>query len=493
MASLLLKQIWFIFLLPVFFVFNGFRENYPLVPLADSLKLIGVYILFAFVFYSIFLWIYKNKNKAALASFAVLFVHFFFGSLHDFLKNIFGGSFLARYSVLIPVIAGLLLLLFIGLKKKNWRLRRPVYFLNLLFLLLLLSEVIYLVIAVRNKPRPLLAGGFTYTTCPGCPKPDIYLLVADEYAGNETLDTVFNFDNSAFTNELRERNFHILKNSFSNYNSTPFSVASILNMDYLVGISGSHKHRKDVNRCYEAIRNSRVLEFFTASGYQFYNYSIFDSKKSKSPVRETFIPQSTGLFTSQTFLSRVENDLGHHLVTSLGLSSFHKKINLKDQQNNNKLFGLLHKVIKDKKPSPKFVYGHLMMPHYPYYFNSNGQPYDWESLHHFNSDTSRYIQYLQYSNSKFLGIIDSILHYSASPPIIILTGDHGFRQFPKSPSAYSLYNNFSAVLLPQKNYAGFYDSMSMVNHFRVILNAAFSQNFPMLADSTIFIHNKSNH
>jgi hypothetical protein len=50
--------------------------------------------------------------------------------------------------------------------------------------------------------------------------------------------------------------------------------------------------------------------------------------------------------------------------------------------------------------------------------------------------------------------------------------------------------NLCAVFLPGCNYSGFYDGLSPVNTFRVILNSQFGQQFSLLKDSSIFLYEK---
>jgi hypothetical protein len=64
--------------------------------------------------------------------------------------------------------------------------------------------------------------------CRSCNRPDIFFYILDEYSGNTALKQLFHFDNSAFERQLEQRGFYVVKQSRSNYNYTPFSVASIL-------------------------------------------------------------------------------------------------------------------------------------------------------------------------------------------------------------------------------------------------------------------------
>lgn len=129
-----------------------------------------------------------------------------------------------------------------------------------------------------------------------------------------------------------------------------------------------------------------------------------------------------------------------------------------------------------------------MMPHYPYYFDKKGKEQPFESLQEGNQgNKAAYIEYLQYANKKILALVEHIQKSSASPPIIILMGDHGFRHFNKPVDTKYYFLNLASVYLPSKNYSGFNDSLTGVNLFRTILNTSFNQKLPYLKDSTIYL------
>jgi phosphoglycerol transferase MdoB-like AlkP superfamily enzyme len=128
------------------------------------------------------------------------------------------------------------------------------------------------------------------------------------------------------------------------------------------------------------------------------------------------------------------------------------------------------------------------MPHYPYYFDKNGKEQPFETLlEGKQGNKAAYIEYLQYANKKLLELIDHILTSSATAPIIVLMGDHGFRHFDKPVESKYYFLNLASVYLPSKNYTGFSDSLSGINFFRTILNTNFGQHLPYLKDSTSYL------
>jgi hypothetical protein len=339
-----------------------------------------------------------------------------------------------------------------------------------------------------SKQQPVVTLTDRFTICDSCPKLDVYLILADEYAGNDELKNVFHFDNSAFQEQLRSRGFHIIDDNYSNYNYTPFSMASILNLDYLSGKNVT-RTGSNIAYCYQQIRTSSLIRFFQANGYKFYNYSVFDFEHQPAPVRETFLPVKTRLITSQTFLSRLQRDLWFHTITFLKSKKSIEDLTYYNQRNNQIIYDLTWRIAQQKDAGPKFVYTHLMMPHYPYYYDKNGKELPFGRLVEGNQvHKSDYVGYLQYSNKKFLELIDQIQRSSATPPIIVLMGDHGFRHFTEAVDKKYFFMNLAAVYFPDRAYSALNDSPSSVNLFRKILNSQFGQHLPLLKDSTIYLH-----
>jgi hypothetical protein len=476
----------FLYLLPVFFVLHGSAENYDFVPFGDAIILTAIYILSTFVVFIICRLFCGNWLKASLLAFLLVAFNFFFGSLHDGLRSQFPGSFIVKYIFLIPFFVILFILVIIGLKRTKKNLRPALYYLNILLLVLVFIDTVWLTSKVLDpkKDKTVLSNGFTQ--CTNCDQPDVYLIIADEYPGNTELKDLFNFDNSPFLDQLANRGFHTVPNSSSNYNYTPYSIASILNMDYL-----------DLDRegkqpllayTYETTSENKILQFFQYQGYKIHNYSLSDFKGYPSHAQETFLPVKTKLITSQTFLSRMEKELGFHWI--LRSKRAMKKLVYRSNNNNEKLSQLVIQTSGKKTRVPKFVIAHLMMPHYPYYYDKNGNEFPFDLVIEGNQDNQHnFIEYLQYSNKKFLTLIDHILNNSTNPPVIILVGDHGFRHFKKPVERKYYFRNLMSVHLPTKNYSAFTDSLTNVNLLRTVLNTSFNQRLPILEDTTIIMDN----
>lgn len=489
MKSIVTKYPLFLLLLPVFFVLHGFMENYDFVPIKDALLLTGLYLLSSAALLFASRLFYKDWLKAALMTFAIMAFHFFFGTVQDSLRSHFRSALITKYAFLIPASFFLLLLIAILLKKTKKSLQRLASYLNILFLLLIVIDIIFLAGKI-NKPQkneaPVLASEFI--ACPGCSKPDVYVIICDEYAGDTELKDIFQFDNTPFFKELGVRGFHVIPKSTSNYNFTHYSIASTLNMDYL------DLPQKDnqplLPYVYEKVKTNKLLHFLQYHQYKFYNYSLVDFKGDPAHTQETFLPVKTRLITSQTFVSRINREVRYHLVTWLKSKKEIRKNVYDTKENNETLIPLTLKAASEKIPQPKFVLTHLMMPHYPYYYDRNGNKFPLEQLMEGNQHRQHnYIEYLQYSNKKVLEIIDHILANSATPPVIVLMGDHGFRHFDKPVDPKYFFYNLAAIHLPDRNYSAFNDSLTNVNLLRAVLNTTFGQKLPYLKDTAIIMAN----
>ncbi len=488
MKKLLLKYPFFLFLLPVFFVLHGLNENAGLVPVTGAAMLLLFYLGVSIGLLLFFYLFYRQFRKAALIAFSLLAYQFFFGAVQDLFRDLFPGSFINKYSFIIPVSLLGFLVLFILLKKRKTIPDKPVLYLNLLFLLLISIDLVQLLIYSFNHKKTETAGETMLHPCIDCPKPDIYLLLADGYPGKDAVKDLLGYDNNGFEMQLKKRGFHIIDSSRSNYNFTAFSLASLLSMDYLPGLTGSNHDKKDLEICMNRMRQSPFLSFLEKEGYRFYNYSIFSFDGNPSYTTPTFLPQKTVPITAQTFTRRVVKDLWYHLATSFHMPSVIHRYKYADQINNEKLYALTEKLVSKKSSVPKFVYTHLVMPHHPLYYDSAGNLYPVSMLGDFHyHDTARRIGYLQYSNRKLLTLIDSILKGSASPPVILLMGDHGIRELKKPFDDRYQFMTINAMLIPGSDYAGYYTGQSHVNQFRIFLNRQFKQQLKLLRDTSYLI------
>lgn len=478
----------FLYLLPLFFVLHGYLENYPVIAWTVGAWLLLKYLFVVLVLTGLFYFIIRSWIPTAVMVFCVMLFHLFFGPVHDGLKSLLPDFFLTKYSFILPAAFVCFLFLLFYLRKRKPRLPQLQQYLNFLLIVLIVIDLVLLVIKT-TQPETSVKLAPAFTPCDTCQKPDVYLIIADAYTGREALEEVFHFDNSAFEQELQKRGFLIVDSSKSNYNYTPFTMAAMLGMQYLQGIKGHNGDLDDRNICFTLIDDNPVIDFFRSQGYLFKNYSIFQFA-GKLPYRSTrFYYTGEEQLKAQTFVSRVNRDIRFNAVTRFKIPSEIERIYYWQLDLNQTLYQKTWEESSTPSEQPRFVYTHLEMPHSPYYFDKDGQPNALEDLTDERQvDTAKYIGYLQYSNKKYLELIDHIFAHAKQPPIILLMSDHAFREYANDAVDHRYhFMNLNTVFLPGKQYSGFYHGLSTVNQFRLLLNSAFGQKLPLLKDSTSYL------
>ena len=76
---------YFVFLLPLFFVLHGLNENFGYVRFRDGLQLWLMYSISILIFFGLFFLLFKRYVSAAIITFYLFCIFFFYGVFQDFL------------------------------------------------------------------------------------------------------------------------------------------------------------------------------------------------------------------------------------------------------------------------------------------------------------------------------------------------------------------------------------------------------------------------
>jgi hypothetical protein len=496
MKKLLQHTPVFLFLLPVFFVLHGLNENFGFINLPDCLLLVLTYAGAAALLYFLFLFFLKNYVRAALMATYLMAFYCFFGALQDFFKS--HSLFLYKYSVLVTafVIIGLVLTIYFRKTKKGFT--RFSLFINILLLIYLAVDCGGILWKLIFPPPNKLAiyslgNNDQYKVCSSCARPDIYFLLFDEYESTRALKRKYNYDDSGLDSFLLGRGFHIQTRSQSNYQLTPFSLASLLNMSYLSRVDPHHFGLEDYSNCAALIRTNETIRFLTYQGYDIINYSIFDLLGNPSEVEQTVLPIRTRLITDRTLFARLERDIGWWFYTGrFQFDWLTGKLIYKTLENNNKIIELTEKQSAQKGSRPRFVYAHILMPHPPFYYDRGGNLKSKSTIFSENDDNhvEAYLDYIPQTNKRIRELIETIQENTRNSAVIIFMGDHGFRPQTTDEYPVDFFQNQNAVFFPDKDYHLLYDSMTNVNMFRIVFDKMFDQNIPLLKDTSIYLHDK---
>ncbi|TCZ71406.1 hypothetical protein E0486_10015 [Flaviaesturariibacter aridisoli] len=455
---------FFLFLLPVFFVAHGYVQNYGLLPGAEAVRLLLRYTAVAGALLLAGRWLCGGWRRGAMPAALLLASELFYGSMHDALR--------ARVPGLPLSWAWILPLLLVIVVWAAWRQRRgrdpvrAVTFLNTLLLLLLVVEGGGWLRRYRARVREKAGRQWALRPATGL-RPDVFLIVADEYASNRQLKEQLNFDNRPFLDSLRHRGFAVHEGSQSNYNYTEYSTASLLNGSYFP--AASRTNATDVGRCFYWIHDNEAFRFFRAQDYELHNCSFFDLAGAPSPSPRVWNAQWTDLLQRQTLTARLRESFGPAPAPKTGNESV-----------NETLLRATRSVLRKETTKPRFVYTHLLLPHSPYVYDSNGarQP---AQVANDRSNTAAYTGYLQYGNRVYLRLVDDMLRQARRPTIVLLLGDHGYR-FGKPAQRDYFFTNLFAVYTSPGLPGHWPEGAGMVNQFRLLLDSCFGQQLPLLPD-----------
>jgi len=247
--------------------------------------------------------------------------------------------------------------------------------------------------------------------------PDVWHIILDRYASQETLQRVYRFDNRPFLRALAARGFAMKEHAFSNYQRTAHSVSSTLNGVYLDALGRRMRARQaDWVPIYRALTDNAAIRFFKSQGY-----ATTFAGSWWNPTRESRAADRNLNFRDMPELARLVLD-SSVFGAVFGGSSLPYFDARHDQCLRERFkFAALRRIAAGGER--KYVFAHFLLPHPPYVISADGTC---RSLNQATSATRRdnYIGQIEYANREVLKLIDNI-EAGPRPAIIILHGDEG--------------------------------------------------------------------
>jgi hypothetical protein len=484
---------WFIILLVVFFILHGTVENFGFIYAVEVIKIAVAILCCAIAFYFIIKFFVKGAVQAALICFFITTWILFFGAIFDWVKGIHFLNWLHSYKIFIPFMLSTVVFFMLFIRNKKGLQLKLCFYLNVLLLIYCGYDLAALVVKSLQNKKQTSASAVAFDVSAVKAKPNVYFLVFDEYPGYKSLQDSFAFSNDSLYRFLEAKQFKLLP-AFSNYNMTFYSMASMLNMEYIDQSSYQplqNTMNDDQTRIKE-IENALAIRYFVSMGYSFTNYSIFDILDKPSVKGNSFVISQATLITHKIFFNRLLNDLGWNFIRGKYRVPFIENIYKHEDRNNQFIENEIMEIEPQKLSSPMFMYAHFNMPH-PLIFRDSAGNYlsntkMFDPLTYY--DKTAFLSYLKYTNKKIEEMTDVICKRDSNA-IVIVMSDHGYRGYNSTSINQPLqFDNICAVRFPDKNYLPFRGKWSTVNFFRYLFNCEFNQKMPYLNDSTIFLKDK---
>jgi hypothetical protein len=467
-----------------------YGNNASIVTLPSLERALLLYSILAFVLYIIFFFVMRGQSiKAANATFVFLIFFNLYGAAYNYLFN--QDVIRVEDYTLLPLF--LLLALYASwfiTKVDSDRFWRAALLLLGILIAFNLLKIIPAEVAkhkISNQEKIIAPAIANASRKLGYP--DIYFILFDEFAGFGSMRDYWNYQGvDDFSQFLQSKGFFIAESSRSS------SIYTLQQMSERLNYQGYPFGKEDPSRYYDAIANNRVMSYLKSLGY---TTVVFDEKKFGYPA----IPKMTAdyLFEYNSInFTKISTDTGN-LFDDFGIlvadntmlrafPLFYNKSMDPMVKKHEDMVRFTAMKISDlnEVPSPKFVYTHLLLPHYPFMFSENGSINDLIYYYNWNY----YLDNYKFTIDLAEKMVTSILENAdpAHPPIIILQSDHGARnvlvaarngvQLENYPEEYKT-DILNAMYLPTYDISQLPQDINPINTFPIIFNHYFNADIPL--------------
>lgn len=285
--------------------------------------------------------------------------------------------------------------------------------------------------------------------------PDLYVLILDAYGRQDVLQTLYGVDNEPFLRGLTDQGFSVARQSRANYIQTVLALESALNFEYLTEDGTINFLDRGVDRIQAStvaknLRNQGYQIVYVATGFPLGGAGYADIQRDPAPlVQEIFTPLERSILDKSPFAPLMVNEHvafdRHRLKLLAALSEFSEAA---------------------KIPGPKFVLAHILAPHPPFIFGAHGESvYPKEGIFKIGDATDfirkstpeeykkGYANQVQYLNTKILETVANLRKNATRPAVIVVMGDHGprretnWRSLEKT-NVHEVFYNLMAVSAP---------------------------------------------
>jgi hypothetical protein len=463
------KIVLYPYLFAIFPVLFLYAHNIKETRLSQIFPALAVSLLFFFLLWGILLLIFKNKAKTGIVTTIFILIFSSYGHIYDqlgYLTSGLGFGVLGHIAAVPPfLLLWLVICRFVYRSQRNFN--GGTGFLNIMAISLVLINIFNIVVFHINR-----AG--TSHESPGFPLtlsreevgtlPDVYYIILDEYAGLGSIKKIYNYDNRQFVAQLEQKGFYIAGKSKTRYAGSERSMAASLNMRFL----------EKSDDPYKMIQNSHAARLFKGLGYRVFIFpmnsrAVFNASDEVFEFVDTWF-NDFNLTLLETSMLRF---LADTIIESKNYGRYYR----------DKTIFIFNKLSQlPDMEGPKFVYAHIMCPHYPFVFNDDGGETKPGNFFNLKEKTYYLGQYI-FVNKKVIEVVDMLLARSRNPPVIVIQSDHGNRGttgFQRMDVGDLWQDIFNAYYLPGTGSKGLVPSISPVNTFRIIFNSYFKTNFPIL-------------
>jgi hypothetical protein len=262
--------------------------------------------------------------------------------------------------------------------------------------------------------------------------PDIYLLLLDAYPRSDTLETTLGYDNTPFIDSMTEMGFDVATEAHSNYNRTIFTLASMLNARHVEELlpnpaQGAVAQYRELATL---IRRGSALADARNAGYEI--VAVPTAVPAFTPTSADRVLDSDHLTQYEQFMPR--NGALRFVFRDAQLAWFRN-------DHRDRVLATFDRVAAlslERAQRPRLVLAHVMVPHTPVVFGSDGSLANVPECYWDNCRFDRPLSdqfkaglrdQLMFTNNLVESTVAQITAHSERPPVIVVFSDHGFRHW----------------------------------------------------------------
>lgn len=476
-AAIFLKGLLLSILCAIYPVLFLYSNNVSILPLSAVLPALLIMVAIAGLVFGSFSLVKKSALRGSISSFAFMVFFHTYGSLYARLEKL--ETIQIEHYTVFPVVIVCTIYAAFFLSKLRPRVTRQLQNVLLLVVITLICFNLVRSLPIELKrayTRQSKEQATQAQTGEPSSYPDIYFIILDEYSGFDALEGYWHTEGyKGFQAFLEENGFFIARHSHSATIDTIVEMASRLNMQ-------QYPIPNNVVELFEPIANNQVMRILKNYGY---TTVVIDGSMLAYPTKPEIYADhnfSVDSNRSRGFLATDEFSILFYNQSMLRIFSNDYMSNPFSQETfrNMLAFSLQKAADLHEIPTPKFVYLHLMLPHWPFMFDENGDPVD--ATHQF--DWQYYLGQHMYASQKAQELVTQILVHASPdrPPVIILQSDHGARNILDKGGQGEILENYpedyktnilNALYLPGFDTSQLPDNFAPVETFAILLNHYF--------------------
>ena len=509
-------KIFHTFLIAFFPIIAVYSVNIGLIQLEQFIFPTILMIGSAFLVFLCLKYVLKNARKAALIVTLAFIIFFSFGHIYNVLDQVsIGDTDLGSNRILLPISTILFGIgTFLIIKTKH-TLDNATSIVNTISIVFISVIVIMVGIEMFGCDECLIQQDsswefdfnstektdfssyfqdHTFSISKHTSAPNVYYIILDGYPRNDILEKHVSFDNSKFTNFLKQRGFHVAENSHANYSLSSTSIPATMNMNYINFLADeigedSRNYNPLIGKNIGLYADNQVIKNFKSMGYKVAKIGSVPMYVHEMPLVDLSMCHKSIHLMDNRLLDTVARTsmIGYFIERSS--ENIQREIILCAFEEMPK--------ISSYYDEPVFVWSHIIIPHFPLIFGPNGESITpGKSLLTMNhpeytdSDWNvkqQFVKQLQFANKKSMELVDEILK-NEKESIIIIQSDHGSGfginlQDPVDDDIIQKLSNFNAIYFPNEKQRGMLtDDRTSVNTFRLVFNSQFGSDYEILED-----------